>query len=359
MRTILTLDPTADVAALRGALQALGVWATPLAPAAPPSPSAACPAGALALAAHSAVVSEAALLALPGVSGVLASASGHPRLDAQRGLAVRLTPTLATGPGQPPVLAAGPCGAESQAQVRAAAASVREAVDVASAASAGSNRNGNVGGVLRGGAYKPRTSPYAFAGVGAEALGWLRQAADEFDLALVTECLSERDAEAVAEAADLVQIGSRNMQNFALLRAVGATGKPALLKRGAAATLSEWRLAAEHLLAAGAAGVVLCERGIRGVDAETRNVLDLGAVALLSGVDRLAVWVDPSHAAGRRDLIAPLASAGLAAGGHGLLVETHPNAAEARSDGPQALSPDALIDLARGSFAAANLGAQS
>jgi 3-deoxy-7-phosphoheptulonate synthase len=159
--------------------------------------------------------------------------------------------------------------------------------------------------------------------------------------------LSEHDVDAVAEVADLMQIGSRNMQNYALLRAVGRRHKPVLLKRGMAATIEEWLLSAEHLLAAGASGVALCERGVHGFDPSTRNLLDLGAVALLAGIHRLPVVVDPSHAAGRRDLIVPLARAALAAGAGGLLVETHPAPAEALSDGPQALDAHELAAIGR------------
>jgi 3-deoxy-7-phosphoheptulonate synthase len=162
---------------------------------------------------------------------------------------------------------------------------------------------------------------------------------------VVTEVLSEHDVGAVAEAADLLQVGSRNMQNFALLRQVGETHKPVLLKRGMAATIDEWLLAGEHLLAAGAAGVIFCERGVQGFDPSTRNLLDLGAVALLSHTYHLPVMVDPSHAAGRRDLVPVLARAALAAGAHGLLVEFHPEPENALSDGPQALDPAGLAAL--------------
>jgi 3-deoxy-7-phosphoheptulonate synthase len=158
--------------------------------------------------------------------------------------------------------------------------------------------------------------------------------------------MSEADVEWAAEEIDLVQIGSRNMQNYALLRAVGESGASVLLKRGASANLSTWRLAAEHLLYAGARDVILCERGIAGPDMETRNVLDLGAVALLKEIDGLVVMVDPSHAGGRRDLVMPLSKAALAVGADGLLVEVHPNASDALSDGPQALNPEELRHLA-------------
>jgi 3-deoxy-7-phosphoheptulonate synthase len=161
----------------------------------------------------------------------------------------------------------------------------------------------------------------------------------------VTEVMSEHEVDAVAAVADMIQLGSRNMQNFALLRAVGGANKPVLLKRGMAATVDEWLMAAEHLLAAGASGVTLCERGIVGFDRSTRNLLDLGAVALVSHVHRLPVIVDPSHAAGRRDLILALSRAALAAGAAGLLVEAHPEPEQACSDGPQALDARELAEL--------------
>jgi 3-deoxy-7-phosphoheptulonate synthase len=164
-------------------------------------------------------------------------------------------------------------------------------------------------------------------------------------LQVVTEVLSELDVDEVAEASELVQIGSRNMQNFALLKRVGATKRPVLLKRAMHATVEEWLLAAEYLHAHGAAGVILCERGVRGFDPSTRNLLDLGAVALLAHVHGLPVVVDPSHAAGRRDLVAPLGRAALAAGAAGLLVEVHDDPAAALSDGPQALLPAELATL--------------
>lgn len=335
MTTVVTLQPGADAQALRAALQGLGQWVEPSHG----------PDGGVAawtLAPHSAGIAPEALSGLPGVAAVLRSPSAHPRLDAQAGRGV-MVGAITLGGGAAPALAAGPCAAEDEAMVEATAAAV---------AAAGAT-------LLRGGAYKPRTSPYAFAGHGRVALRWLREAATRHGLALVTEAMGESEVEAVAEVADLIQVGSRNMQNFDLLRRIGATGRPALLKRGRAATLSEWRSAAEHLLAAGAAGVVLCERGIAGGDAELRNTLDLGAVALLRHVDRLAVLVDPSHAAGRRDLVEPLARAALAAGADGLLIEVHPNPAQARSDGPQALSFAALGRIGEAVRAAAQQGAQA
>jgi 3-deoxy-7-phosphoheptulonate synthase len=313
--TWIELRPDADVATVVAELAERGVWA---------HASVAGQRTGLALGAHSALVAARDLETIPGVAAVFAPASAHPRLDAQAGAPV-LVAGLALG-GPTPILAAGPCAAESRAQVDEAAAAVAQAG----------------GGLLRGGAFKPRTSPYRFAGLGQRALDWLAQAAENHGLGLVTEAMSERDLPAVAEVAHLIQIGSRNMQNYALLRAVGATGRPVLLKRGSSARLDEWRLAAEHVLAAGSSGVVFCERGVRGTDPSTRNLLDLGAVAHLRWIDRQPVFVDPSHALGRRDLIPALSRAALAAGAHGLLLEMHPHPGRARCDGPQALTPDDL-----------------
>jgi 3-deoxy-7-phosphoheptulonate synthase len=221
----------------------------------------------------------------------------------------------------PVTIMAGPCSIESREQTMEVAAVCAEL---------GIH-------VLRGGAYKPRTSPYAFQGHGEPALRWMRDAADANGMKVVTEALAEADVPLVAEHADLVQVGSRNMHNYALLKTIGRTGRPVLLKRGMAATLDEWLQAGEYVLAAGAASVVFCERGVRSFDDSTRNLLDLGAVALLAHVYRFPVIVDPSHGAGRRDLVLPLGRAALAAGAAGLMIETHDEPARALSDGPQAV----------------------
>jgi 3-deoxy-7-phosphoheptulonate synthase len=277
----------------------------------------------------SASVERARLLAIDGVLDVALAASKHPKLDAaERTIVVG---ERRIGVGERPLLAAGPCAVESEASIFRLAERLK---------AAGAEW-------LRGGAFKPRTSPYAFSGHGEPALSWLRQAADRAGLAVVTEVLGAADAELVARFADVLQVGSRNMQNFALLRAVGAQDKPVLLKRGMSATVEEWLSAAEHLLAAGARGVVLCERGIRGFDPSTRNLIDLGAVALLAHVHGLPVIVDPSHAAGRRDLVPALSRAAIAAGAAGLLIEVHDDPGRALSDGPQALLPDQLEALSR------------
>jgi 3-deoxy-7-phosphoheptulonate synthase len=248
--------------------------------------------------------------------------STHPRLDAHPPCIEVQGVRIGLGADADPVFMAGPCSVESPDQIFSLAAELAPL------------------GVrfLRGGAHKPRTSPYSFQGHGAPALRWLRDAADAHGMLVVTEALGVRQVEAVAEVADLIQIGSRNMHHSPLLRSVGSTGKPVLLKRGMAATLDEWLLAAEFCLVHGAGGVVFCERGIRGFDPNTRNVLDLGAVALLGHVHQLPVIVDPSHAAGRRDILAPLSRAALAAGGAGLMLEIHEDPGRALSDGPQALS---------------------
>ena len=221
------------------------------------------------------------------------------------------------------VVIAGPCAVESAEQIHQAAACVRSAGAV----------------MLRGGAFKPRTSPHSFQGLGSEGLSLMREAADEHGLAMVTEVLDPRQVEEVAGIADMLQVGSRNMQNFALLREVGSCGKPILLKRGASATIQEFLAAAEHIRVGGNEEIVLCERGLRSFDPTTRYVLDLAAVPLLKGQTCLPVIVDPSHGTGRRDLVVPMGRAALAVGADGLLVEVHPRPEDALSDGPQALTP--------------------
>jgi 3-deoxy-7-phosphoheptulonate synthase len=321
----IALTNDADEATVRRELQGLGLWATPAADGGEVT--------GLFVAEQSQAVDDAAIRAIPGVAAVSRPKSATPQLDRQAGRDVTVAGW--TFPADPadtglPLLIAGPCAVESRDQVAAVAAA---------AARHGARW-------LRGGAFKPRTSPYSFSGHGESALRWLREAADAHDMAVVTEAMGESHVDLVAGYADIVQVGSRNMQNFALLAAVGASGKPVLLKRGMAATIADWFASAEHLLAAGAGPVVFCERGVTGFDPTTRNLLDLAAVAQLRHVHRLPVVVDPSHATGRRDLIAPLARAGIAAGGHGVVVEVHPDAREALSDGPQSLSFGELAGVA-------------
>jgi 3-deoxy-7-phosphoheptulonate synthase len=216
---------------------------------------------------------------------------------------------------------AGPCSVESYEQLLATAEAVKSAGAV----------------ILRGGAYKPRTSPYDFQGLGVEALRILSRVRRETGLPIVSEVLSTDDVEIVAEHVDMLQVGARNMQNFALLRRLGQLRKPVLLKRSPAATVKEWLFAAEYLLAGGNGQVVLCERGIRSYDPDLRNTLDLAGMALARQWSHLPVIADPSHATGRRDLIPAMCRAALAAGADGLIVEVHPDPANAVSDGKQSL----------------------
>ena len=218
---------------------------------------------------------------------------------------------------------AGPCSIESEQQMTDAA----EAIAASGAT------------MLRGGAYKPRTSPYAFQGMGLEGLKLLRAAGDSVQLPVVTEVLDVRDAETVAEWADVLQVGARNMQNFMMLEELGKMHKPILLKRGLSATIEETLAAAEYVLKGGNRDVILCERGIRTFETYTRNTLDLSAVAALKTLTHLPVIADPSHATGRRDLIAPMARASITAGADGVMVEVHPDPEHARCDGPQSLTP--------------------
>lgn len=201
--------------------------------------------------------------------------------------------------------------------------------------------------ILRGGAYKPRTSPYAFQGLGVEGLRILREVGTEVGMPIVTEVVDAADVDVVAEHADMLQIGTRNMQNFALLQAAGSAGKPVLLKRGLTATYDEWFMAAEYIAQRGNLNIVLCERGIRTFESSVRNTLDVTAVPIVHDMSHLPVIVDPSHAAGRRELVLPLARAGLAAGADGLIVDVHPHPEQALCDGPQALFGDSLTELSQ------------
>jgi 3-deoxy-7-phosphoheptulonate synthase len=202
--------------------------------------------------------------------------------------------------------------------------------------------------MLRGGAYKPRTSPYAFQGLGVEGLEILRAAGDAAGLPVVTEVLDVRDTETVATYADVLQVGARNMQNFMMLEEMGKVDKPVLLKRGLSATIEEMLSAAEYILKGGNRNVMLCERGIRTFETYTRNTLDLSAVAALRSLTHLPVIVDPSHATGRRSLVGPMCRAAIVSGAHGLMVEVHPDPEHARCDGPQSLTPDGFAELMQG-----------
>jgi 3-deoxy-7-phosphoheptulonate synthase len=253
------------------------------------------------------------------------------RRDARAERTVVALRTGATFGGEEIAICAGPCGVESAEQLDEAARAV---------AASGAN-------VLRGGAYKPRTSPYSFQGLGEEGLKLLRYAADRHGLGVVTEVMDPRDVEKVVAYADMLQIGARNMQNFSLLREVGMTRTPVLLKRGLSATVQEWLLAAEYVLLGGNEAVVLCERGVRSFDVATRNVLDISVVPLLEDMMHLPVIVDPSHAIGIARLVPPIAVASIAAGAHGLIIEVHPDPANALSDGAQSLNCEQFAQLMR------------
>ncbi|HEY8417974.1 MAG TPA: 3-deoxy-7-phosphoheptulonate synthase, partial [Limnochordales bacterium] len=245
------------------------------------------------------------------------------------------------GPGL--TVIAGPCAVESEEQILTVAEQVKEA---------GAH-------MLRGGAFKPRTSPYSFQGLAEEGLKLLALARERTGLPIVTEVMNPQDVDLVASYADVLQIGARNMQNFPLLREVGRTNKPVLLKRGLSATIEEWLMAAEYVMSAGNPNVILCERGIRTFETATRNTLDLNAVPVVKSLSHLPIIVDPSHGTGKWQYVIPMARAAVAAGADGLIVEVHPKPEEAVSDGPQSLKPDTFREMMREvSAIAAALGRQ-
>jgi 3-deoxy-7-phosphoheptulonate synthase len=262
-------------------------------------------------------------VAMPGVASVARPSRAY-RLSSQE---FREEPTIvkvrdAVIGGGSLTLMAGPCSIESREQLFEVAAGV---------AAAGAT-------LLRGGAFKPRTSPYAFQGLGLEGLRLLAEARERTGLPIITEVMEPAQVDMVAEFADVLQIGTRNMQNFSLLNAVGRTRMPVMLKRGLSGTIEEWLLAAEYILAAGNRQVILCERGIRTFETAARNTLDLNAVPILRRLTHLPVIVDPSHATGKRWMVAPMSYAGVAAGADGIMVEVHPKPEEAWSDGEQSLT---------------------
>ena len=229
------------------------------------------------------------------------------------------------GRNHPLVVVAGPCSVENEEMIVETAKRVK---------AAGAK-------FLRGGAYKPRTSPYSFQGHGESALGLLAAAREASGLGIITEVMDTADVEKVAEVADVIQVGARNMQNFALLKKVGAQDKPVLLKRGMSATIDEWLMAAEYILAAGNPNVILCERGIRTFDRSyARNTLDLSVIPVLRSLTHLPIMIDPSHGTGKAEYVPDMARAAIAAGTDSLMIEVHPNPAKALSDGPQSLTPE-------------------
>jgi 3-deoxy-7-phosphoheptulonate synthase len=236
---------------------------------------------------------------------------------------IRLPGGLTVG-GDEVIVMAGPCSVESERQILEAARAVREAGAT----------------VLRAGAFKPRSSPYSFQGLGRAGLQLLGRARAETGLLIVTEAMDSEGMDWVAEVADIIQIGARNMQNYSLLKHAGRAGKPILLKRGLSATIQELLLSAEYILAEGNPNVILCERGVRGFDPATRNLFDLSAIPVVHGLSHLPIIADPSHGTGHRDMVIPMARAAVAAGADGLLVEVHPSPDRALSDGAQSLYPE-------------------
>jgi 3-deoxy-7-phosphoheptulonate synthase len=274
--------------------------------------------------------SPEALRAIPGVADAmpvmppykLASKEAHPQPSIVDVGGVKI------GGGNLAMIA-GPCSVEEPERMHNIAKAVR---------AAGAN-------IFRGGAYKPRTSPYAFQGLGVEGLKILREVGDKHGMPVVTEVTDTRNVEVVAQYSDMIQIGARNMQNFALLLEVGQTKKPVLLKRGMSATVEDLLMSAEYILSQGNNDVVLCERGIKGFDKHTRNLYDIASVAVVKGLSHLPIIVDPSHATGRPDLIPPCALAGIAVGADGVHIEVHDCPEKAKSDGPQALLPEQYAEL--------------
>jgi len=269
--------------------------------------------------------------ALPGVRKVNAVSCCYPlasRAVRPGSRPVEIAPGVVLGEGDP-VIMAGPCAVESRDQLLETALAVRKA---------GAR-------VLRGGAFKPRSHPYAFQGLGSEGIALLKEARKASGLPVITEVMSPEEAEWVAPHVDILQVGARNMQNFSLLKVLGRLDRPVLLKRGMAATVEEWLQAAEYILAGGNDRVILCERGIRSFDRNTRNTLDLGVIPLLKSLTHLPVVADPSHATGRRDLVLPMSLAAIAAGADGLLVEVHCDPGAALCDGPQSLDPEEFSRL--------------
>jgi 3-deoxy-7-phosphoheptulonate synthase len=270
------------------------------------------------------VVDPTALELLPGVREVVKISEPYKLVGRTFKPADTVVDVGGVSVGGPEVIVmAGPCSVETREQVGTVARAVR---------SAGAR-------VLRGGAFKPRTSPYSFQGHGEEALRWMREVADELGLAIVSEVMDLRTIEMMLKYVDCLQVGARNMQNFDLLKELGRVRRPVLLKRGMSATIEEWLLSAEYLLAGGNQQVILCERGIRTFENATRNTLDISAIPVVKKRSHLPILVDPSHGTGRRDKVIPMARAAIAAGADGLLIEVHDNPEKALSDGAQSLYP--------------------
>jgi len=271
-------------------------------------------------------VDASRLAALPSVQEIIHVTKPYKQVSREwkpESTTIRLPGGLTIG-GDDVVVMAGPCSVESEQQILAAARAVRESGAT----------------ILRAGAYKPRSSPYSFQGMGQSGLELLARAREETGLLIVTEAMDAEGMDAVVDVADIVQIGARNMQNYSLLKLAGRIRKPVLLKRGLSATIQELLLSAEYILSEGNPNVVLCERGVRGFDPATRNLLDLSAIPVVHGLSHLPIIADPSHGTGHRDMVMPMAKAAVAGGADGLLVEVHPTPDRALSDGAQSLYPE-------------------
>lgn len=267
---------------------------------------------------------------LPGVAEIIYVSNPYKQVSREwkpETSIVEIAPGVRFGGKEVPIIA-GPCSVENEAQILEAARQVKAAGAVA----------------LRGGAFKPRSSPYSFQGLGKKGLELLQLAKKETGLPVVTEAMDEAGAELVAEYADMIQIGARNMQNYSLLKVAGKLKKPVLLKRGMAATIQDLLLSAEYLLAEGNPDVVLCERGLRSFDTASRNLFDLTAIPIVQGLSHLPIVADPSHGTGRRDKVLPMSRAAIAAGADGILIEVHPQPEKAMSDGAQSQTPSQFAD---------------
>ena len=276
-------------------------------------------------------VDSSRLEALPGVAQVIHVSQPYKQVSREwraENTVVEIAPGVTVG-GDSVVVIGGPCSVESEEQILSAARIVKAAGGTA----------------LRGGAFKPRSSPYSFQGMGKKGLELLARAGKEVGLPIVTEAMDAEGAELVAEIADCIQIGARNMQNYSLLKTVGRMKKPVLLKRGMAATITDLLLSAEYILAEGNGNVILCERGVRSFDPAARNMLDLTAIPIVHRLSHLPIIADPSHGTGLRDKVIPMARAAVAAGADGVLVEMHPEPDRALSDGAQSLYPDQFTQL--------------
>ena len=273
------------------------------------------------------------LAALPGVAEIIHVTQPYKQVSREwkaEATQIRLAGGVVVG-GDEVVVMAGPCSVESESQILAAAHAVRDAGAT----------------ILRAGAFKPRSSPYSFQGLGRPGLALLKKAREETGLLIVTEAMDPEGADQVAEVADIIQVGARNMQNHSLLKRVGRLRRPVLLKRGLSATIQELLLSAEYILAEGNPDVILCERGIRSFDSQTRNLFDISAIPVVKSLSHLPIIADPSHGTGHREFVTPMARAAVAAGADGLLVEVHPAPDRALSDGAQSLYPEQFERMMR------------